>query len=293
MNRHEQHARVPVSPVVALGLLLLLAAGWPAVGETRHQGAEAETLQTAAFDHTYRRWAALLEYHVFEDRLDYAGLRRDHAELRAALAELEAVTPADMEGWTRAQRFAFWVNAYNLACVALVVEGYPIASINDLSKPDDPVWDRPAARLGAHLEGAGTHLSLNQIEHELIRPRFADARIHAALNCASIGCPPLAVQPYRAEQLEQQLDTITGAFLGDRERNRFEPAAGRVHLSKVFEWFPEDFAAEEGGLSGFLNRHAPQEAHGPWLGSAELRFLEWDWALNDLTEQQRRRRAPR
>ncbi len=240
-----------------------------------------------SFDHAYRRWAGLLDRHLHGGRLDYAGLKAERDELGAALAELEAVTPEQLAAWPRAKRFAFWINAYNLACVARVVEGYPVRSINDLSRPDEPVWQQPAARLGAHLEGAGTHLSLDQIEHAVIRPRFRDARIHAALNCASLGCPPLAQTPFTAEGLDAQLNAITRTFLADPTRNRFEPASGRVHLSKVFEWFPEDFADEEGGLAGFLNRHAPTSQRGPWLENAEVRYLEWDWSLNDLTDEQR------
>jgi hypothetical protein len=245
----------------------------------------AQTSRPArGFDHTHGRWNSVLAAHVQGDRFDYAALKKDRDDLDGYLQDLGKVSPGELEGWTRDERFVFWVNAYNAFTIQRVVDNYPIESIRDIGTDKESVWDQsfiPLGRLRPALER--TKLSLNDIEHKILRPEFKDARVHAAVNCASRGCPPLAAQALKPERLGEQLDDLVRAWLADPGRNRYQRDRGRVEVSRVFEWFVEDFAGQQGGLRGFLARYAPA-AEARWIAKADelkIDFLEYDWRLND------------
>jgi hypothetical protein len=224
-----------------------------------------------------------LDEHVEGGLVDYRAFAEDREALDGYIATLTAVTPAQAAEWTQDQRFAFFANAYNAHVVALVLDAYPLMSINDLSTEEQTVWGRPFIALGAHLseERAGKPISLDELEHRILRPRFEDPRVHVAVNCASMGCPPLDDRAITAEGLDAQLDRLMRAFLADEEQNRFDPKRKRIELSKIFEWFEEDFVDEAGSLAAYLQRYAPTEETA-WIGRAEITHREYDWALNDV-----------
>ncbi len=247
----------------------------------------------AAFDHSHAAWRALLERHVvmaehgFASALHYAGMQAERAQLGAYLARLSAVTPEEYAGWSRAQRLAFLINAYNAFTVELVLSRYPgLESIKDLGTPLRSPWKKKFFR----LLGKARHL--DALEHGLIRAPgvFDDARIHTALVCASVGCPMLRNEPYVAERLDAQLDDALRRFLSDRSRNRFDEGSGRLAVSRVFDWYRKDFEpgpTGTGSLAAVFARHAEQLADGQAARSSirdgryRLEFLPYDWALND------------
>lgn len=234
------------------------------------------------FDHEHSGWTAILAEHLQGSDFDYAALKKDRKALDAYLKSLEAVDGRRFAEWKREQRYAFWINAYNAYTIRAVVEAYPVKSITDIGSKDESVWDQRSIPLGKLWKKAkGAKLSLNQIEHELLRPEFKDPRVHAAVNCASKGCPPLAAKAFASKTLEEQLDRATRAWLADAARNRFEPSKKRVRLSKIFEWFPEDFTRGKSSLGGWLAKYAPEE-HREFLsaGKFSVQYLEYDWALN-------------
>jgi len=239
------------------------------------------------FDHTHAEWTAVLAEHLEGSDFDYAALKKERAPLDAYLRTLESVDAKGFAAWKRDERYAFWINAYNAYTIRAVVEAYPVESITKIGTKEESVWDRSFVPLGELWSKAkGTKLSLNQIEHEVLRPEFKDARVHAAVNCASKGCPPLAAKAYAAKTLDDQLDATTKAWLADASRNRFEPSKKRVRLSKIFEWFPEDFTRGGTSLGAWLAKYAPEE-HREFLakGNFSVRYLEYDWALNDVKER--------
>ena len=228
---------------------------------------------------------ALLERHsqtvddVAGTRVDYRGLR-DAPAWRALVASL-AAAPRPAPG-DRDATLAFWINAYNILAIDLVVQHQPRGSIRDIGSLLRPVWKREAGVV------AGRPYSLHHIEHEILRP-LGDPRIHAAIVCASLSCPSLRRSAYRGAGLDAQLDAQVRQFLGDpRKGLRF--AAGELWLSKIFRWFEEDFAAG-GGVLPFVSRYLDEagrarlRALGP---EPELHYLDYDWQLNALA---RRRQA--
>jgi len=211
---------------------------------------------------SHEKWDGLLGKHVSEEGVvDYRGFQKDTAQLNAYLKMLAQHTPA--KSWGRNEKMAYWINAYNAFTVKLILDNYPLKSIRDLDH--GAVWDRKWIELG------GQTYSLNQIEHEILRKRFPDPRIHFAVNCAAASCPPLLNGAYVAGKLDAQLERQTKAFIGSHTYNKLAPQ--KVIVSKIFDWYGEDF----GELIPFLNRYTEMSINR----RAEIQFREYDWALNE------------
>jgi Protein of unknown function, DUF547 len=242
-----------------------------------------------AFDHAYAGWDALLKKHVRwlpdqkQSRVGYAGMAADRAALKAALAELSAVSPVAFGAFTRPQQMAFLINAYNAFTVELILTAYPrLKSIKDLGSFTTSAWKKPFFTL------LGEQRHLDWIEHEQLRPKYNEPRIHTAIVCASIGCPALRPDAFTSDKLEAQLEDGMRRFLGDATRNR--ASAGKLEVSSIFKWFREDF---EKGHQGFQRvedvfaRYAPLLSGDPavqeQLKARKLKpeFLDYDWSLND------------
>jgi inosine-uridine nucleoside N-ribohydrolase len=247
----------------------------------------------AAFDHGYAAYAAVLRDYARPPRVDYAALQRGRAALDAAVAVFAAPSAADVEGWTRERRLAFWINAYNAFTLRTIVDHYPIrASWFTLAPRNsirqiDAVWTAPSWR------AAGRTLSLDDIEHTILRPQFKEPRIHFAINCASVGCPPLAGEPYRAAGLDTQLDAAARRYLASPHGLRTEGHTLRV--SKILDWYGEDFVATfapdaagkpdriERAVRAVVARFGPPDAAALARNpSTSVRYLNYDWSLNDV-----------
>lgn len=244
----------------------------------------------AAFDRSHGAWTTLLAAHVQWNEagtatsVDYAGCARDRAALDAYRAALAVVAEPDFAAWPAADRLAFLVNAYNANTIALVLTGYPgLASIKDLGGWLSSPWKQSFVTL------LGATRSLDDIEHGLIRGGVGadEPRVHFALNCASIGCPALRPEAYRGEMLEAQLADQAQRFLSDRTRNRWDAAAGRLQVSKIFDWYGKDFTRAAGSVAAFLGRYAERLSDEATVraaiaaGTATVTFLDYDWRLND------------
>lgn len=247
-----------------------------------------------AFDHTHGDWERLLQRHVVlsadgkASQVDYAGFQAERGDLDAYLAQLSAVRNKDFSRWSQEQRLAFLINAYNAFTVQLILSRYPdIASIRDLGGFLRSPWKRRFFT----LLGASRHL--DELEHELIRAPgvYDEPRIHFAVNCASIGCPMLRHEAYVAERLDAQLNDAMRRFLTDRSRNRFESEQGLLRVSKIFDWYEEDFidpARITTSIEQYLQHQARLLADSPEAltrlkkGDFRIRFLDYDWRLNDI-----------
>ena len=216
-------------------------------------------------------WHDLLQRRVDGRGLvDYAGLAADPADregLDRYLAQFARAVEAPATG---AERHAALINAYNAFTLRRVV-ALGVA-------PDGSFWAHDPFQRRIHPIG-GAAVSLDDIEHRALRPEM-DYRVHAALVCAAVSCPPLWREAYTADNLETALDQRMAVWLGREDLNRFERERDRVVLSKIFDWFEEDFAAA-GGVPAILGRHGP-EALRPWLagGDYRIRHLPYDKALN-------------
>lgn len=246
-----------------------------------------------SFDHSHAAWSRLLQQHVVVQRggrasqVRYAGLLAQRSELQHYLRQLSAVSRAGFEGFSRAQQMAFLINAYNAFTVELILTRYPrLESIKDLGNFLSSPWKQRWITL------LGETVSLDDIEHGLLRKRgvYDDPRIHFAVNCASIGCPMLREEAYVPERLDAQLDAQMQRFMSDRERNRWNPQAKRLELSRIFDWYAEDFRLGHQGIfslhglaSRFANVLADSETDRALILSSQvlITYLDYDWRLND------------
>ena len=235
-------------------------------------------------------WDSLVKKHVKwlpdgkQSRVDYAGFAKDRAEVKKVLDALSAVPRAEFDTWTQPQRMAFLINAYNAFTVELILTKYPdLKSIKDLGSFVQSPWKKKFFTL------LGEPRYLDWIEHEQLRPLYADPRVHAAVNCASIGCPALRNEAFTAAKLEAQLDDGMLRFMGDRTRNRAKD--GKLEVNSIFKWFREDFEKGHKGfgkLEDVFAKYATQlsddAADQERLKAKTLAvsFLDYDWSLNAI-----------
>jgi len=238
----------------------------------------------AGFDHSHARWSEILAANVRGENVDYKAIQSNRAALDSYLASLESVMPEEFASWSRSQQLAFWIDAYNAFAVKRVVDAYPIASIQDLGDGKGKVWDQEFIPLGKLFPDAGGNdLSLNDIENRILRPRFKDARVFAAIHRASRSSPPLLAKAYVGERLDEQLDSQVASWLADPSRNRFDAQASKVAVSRIFDWFKDDFARDAGSVQAWLAAHAPAKERD-WLSSAKevaIEFQPYSWKLDD------------
>lgn len=215
-------------------------------------------------------YAALLKAHVKDGRVDYRGFKTDEKKLSSYLIILEKT---DTGSLSPDEQFAFYINAYNAWTIQLILTGYPgIESIKDLGHLFQSPWKKKICRIDGKI------LTLDEIEHEILRPRFKDPRVHFAINCASKSCPPLYPEPFTGKELNQQLDEAAAAFINDPERNRLE--GNTLYVSKIFKWFAEDF---KGDVIGFFRQYAKGSLKSKLdnlTNSVKIKYLEYDWSLN-------------
>lgn len=230
----------------------------------------------SGFDHSHAALTAVLAAHVKGGRVDYKALNRNPAPLQTYLDVLAAVPRGEFDGWGRAQRLAFLINLYNAATLKLIVDHYPVKSIKDIGGLFSSPWKQAVVQAFG-----GTH-TLDQIEHGMIRPKFGEPRAHFAVNCASIGCPPLRAEAYDASRLDAQLDDQARAFLEDSSKNRVAARKGALYLSPIFKWFKADFTAKSGTVERFIAPFvADEDARAAVLsGRLSISYTVYDWGLN-------------
>ena len=261
----------------------------------------AATASAQAFDHEHSAWTVLLKKHVVlisggkASQLDYAGMAKDRGALQAYLQTLSGVPEPAFQGWSKAQRIAFLINAYNAFTVEKILTRYPdIGSIWDFGK----IFGNPFKDEFFTLFDRA--FTLDKIEHETLRKpgAYDEPRVHFAVNCASIGCPMLREEAYVAERLDAQLEEQTARFLSDRTRNRYDASRERLEVSKIFDWFKEDWQSGYRGFNGktpaitsreaYFARYAKLLADAPAAqarvaaGKLPISFLEYDWSLNNV-----------
>jgi hypothetical protein len=245
-----------------------------------------------AFDRVLRRF-------VDEDgRVDYPGLKEDPADLDRYYALVAAYSPDSHPDLfaSRADRLAYWINAYNAVVLRTVVARYPIAGVEDVAAPF-PFW-LFSSKLGffvfQYAAYGGETANLYSLENFVVRKRFGDPRVHFALNCASRGCPRLPRHAFRGPDLERQLDAEAHRFFAEERNLRIDHRQKTVHLSSILDWFEDDFldwyearhGSEKPTLVKYAALYAPPETAAALRRAAgyAVRFVPYDWRLNDRTE---------
>jgi hypothetical protein len=241
-------------------LLCLLCLTIPAVGWPMDE-----------VDHSL--YGDLLSKYVKGGVVDYHGFQQEEKKLDQYLEVLEKT---DTKKLSRNEQLAFYINAYNAWTIKLILSAYPgVESIWDLGSRIFK-WKSPFRKEIIRIEGK--RISLDDLEHGIIRPRFKDPRVHFAVNCASKSCPPLISEPYEGSTLDQQLDRATRSFLNSSERNRLE--GNILYVSKIFKWFADDF---DNDVVGFFLKYAEEDLKQRLQAGADklkVEYLDYDWSLN-------------
>jgi len=236
----------------------------------------AMTAATAeTFDHEHTTFTALLSEVVvvngYQSRVDYPKLIGQRDELDQYVTALSAVTRSDFDAFSPDQQLAFLINTYNGYQLLQVIDHYPLESIKDVGSFFSSPWSKKFFRL------FDESTSLDIVEHQLIRQIFNEPRIHFAVNCASISCPPLMPEAFVASNLDAQLDAATINFLADRQANYLEGST--LYLSKIFDWYEEDFG---GSVVAFVAGYWPEPSSAlkQKPNAIKVAYSAYDWNLN-------------
>jgi hypothetical protein len=222
---------------------------------------------------SHQLWNELLKVNVKPNgQVDYKGFIREKPKLESYLKLLSENAP-DRSKWSKNEQLAYWINVYNAYTVKLIVDFYPTKSIRDLG----PRIKIPLIKDVWHYKFfkiAGVEMSLDEVEHSILRKEFEEPRIHFAINCASVSCPPLLNEAFVANNLENQLMRVTTTFVNDPSRNKISSQSAQ--LSSIFSWFKGDFT-KKGTLIEFLNRYSKVKISP----NARISFLDYNWNLNE------------
>ena len=269
-----------------LPLLLFLAScgGSPTnLGETNQE--TQEYTATSAQPFNYQTYNSILkEYVNAEGLVDYERLKENRQKLDDFNAAIGAVMPSTYDSWTEAEKIAFLINAYNSFTLESIIDNYPTKSIRNIIG----VWKI------RKFDIVGEKLTLDHIEHQILRKEFNEPGIHVALVCAAISCPPLRREAYTGNQLEEQLDDQAKKFLGNSQGFKIDSQNNTIYLSSIFKWFGEDFEktyGQEPNIDGlnetetaivnYAHKYVNSDAQ-KFLkqGGYQVKYSDYDWSLN-------------
>lgn len=227
------------------------------------------------FDTTHQSLDNLLKRHVAQGLVDYGALKADRAALDAYLDTAGKVTEEEFKQWDESTRLAFLINLYNAATLQLIIDNYPVDSIKSIGSLLRSPWSLEVVTLH------GKKISLDTLEHGIIRKQYPEPRIHFAVVCAAVGCPPLRAEAYVGDRLDTQLAEQTRSFLSDPEKNRVDSAAKTLHLSPIFKWYRQDFEVGGTTLNDYVAPWYAEQVNRAQLANYTVKFTDYDWALND------------
>ncbi|ACB73597.1 DUF547 domain-containing protein [Opitutus terrae] len=229
-----------------------------------------------AFDHSHALFDRVLKAQVRDGRVNYAALQAAPKPLDDYLAQLAAVTTTEFDGWSQPERLAFLINLYNAATLKLIIDHYPVKSIRSIGWLPGAAWKQEG------VEVFGRKISLDELEHGIIRRDYREPRVHFALVCAARGCPPLREETFVGAHLDAQLEDQGKRFLGTAAKNRVDAASRIVYLSPIFKWFAEDFGGTDGAVLQFVAPFLSEEARRVLAaGDCKISYTDYDWSLND------------
>ena len=246
----------------------------------------------APADLRFAAYGELLGRVVHGAEVDYRAILGDRSTLDRIVAEFAEVPAATEKGWEARDRMAFWINAYNLFTLRAIVDHYPIRGSWFSRAPRNSIRQIDGVWTTLKWRASGRDVTLDQIEHGVLRPEFGDARVHMAVNCASKSCPPLRGEPYVGADLNRQLDDAARRYLASSAGARVD--GNRLLVSKIFDWYGGDFVkqyaemhpgvepANDRAIRGFVERYGLPPAAAAARAGAAIRFLDYDWSLNDV-----------
>ncbi len=261
-----------------IGILLILCVigasflYWNRVERDERVGRAVSPTAADAFSHDQFD-QVLRQYVDSQGRVNYAALKKDSQALESYLDQLAVTSPDNLP--TRQDKLAFWINAYNALTIKGVIDHYPTPSVRRI-KPLGGFFRRIIYQVGGHS------YTLNDIEHGIIRAKFYEPRIHFALVCASKGCPQLENRAFLPDTLEEQLENATRNFINNPEKVRLEHPDRVLYLSKIFEWYAEDFEERADNVIDFIAVYMSQaDAAFIKQEGIQVKYLDYDWTLNN------------
>lgn len=209
-------------------------------------------------------WDALLKKHIKTNGIDYESFLKDKKNLEVYLKQFESIS---LKNVTEKEQLALFINAYNAFTIELILSNYSstLKSIKDIKTP----WDNKIYNIG------GTKYSLNEIEHKFLRENLKEPRIHFAINCASISCPPLQPYAFLPDQIESQLSEVTTKFINSPEGVRI--TENKIEISQIFNWFKKDFETEKTTLTNFISKFLNPSID---ISKHKISYIDYNWNLN-------------
>ena len=241
---------------------------------------------TEPFDNTYTIYASVLSSYIQDDKVDYQKLQTNRADLDSYINQLAGTSQKQLESMNHDEQMAYWINAYNGITLRSIIDAYPVKSIQDIKG----VWKEKKWYV------AEQEVSLDQIEHQILRPIFNDARVHFAVNNGSIGCPPLFHKPFRGENLQTEIEMVASNFVNNPKRHKIDFQKHTVETTEIFSWFWQDFvnnynqftfknAADiENAVLNFTYQYLDNsnKAEFDTTTNWKVSFYRYDWSLNDI-----------
>ena len=271
----------------ALSISTGLSATVPAYADMAEKFGKFSKGASASVDHAV--WDRLLQKYVVVgengglNRVRYAAFKTEgHRQLKDYIRQLEGVRLATLD---RGEQFAFWANLYNAKTIDIVLDHYPVTSIRNITITGG-VFNFLKKSVGAGgpwkakvVTVGGQRLSLDNIEHDIMRRVFRDPRVHYAVNCASIGCPNLQAQAFTGARLNAMLDKGARDFINDTRGMQI--VGDRVQVSSIYKWFVSDFGGSDQGVLSHIRKYAMPKLQKKLAGVTSISDYAYDWRLND------------
>ncbi len=226
------------------------------------------------FDHEYSGYQkSISRYISVKDGLvDYKQIKVHSSGITKFLKQTSLVDKKVYSSWSEDQKLAFLINLYNVSTIKLIIDNYPLESIKDIGAP----WDMK------FIDYLGSKISLNILEHEIIRKQTDDPRVHFALVCAAKGCAVLRTDPFTALELDDQLEEATKLFFSTRFKNYLDSYNSKLYLSPIFKWYSEDFAKKSGSVKKYVLPYLTNEGLSESkIEKLKISYTNYDWSLND------------
>jgi len=229
----------------------------------------------------YSSWQKILGLYLKDGLVNYSAVKDDSALLKGVVSQLENVKKEKYDRWSQDEKKAFWINAYNIEAIKLIVDHYPLKrslGLQAIRYPASSIQQIPDVWNKEALTILGKKVSLNYIENEILRKEFQDPRIHFSIVCASLGCPVLRDEPYVFDQLASQLNDQVSKFVQDTKKARYDSRSNTLYISPIFKWFKEDFE-QVGGIVTFVKKYMPSDIK--LSDDAKIQWMDYDWSLNE------------
>ena len=286
--------------IAVLALLLISLFIQPSLNSFTIISYGLEEVKSDSFDHSYGTYNSLLNRYVENAQVNYGGFIDSRAEFETFLRALGSVDENDFESWTEKERLAFWINAYNAFTIKAIIDHYPIkrsfSLVGIFYAPSNSILQIKGVWTKLQFRAVGRMVTLDEIEHQILRKEFNEPRIHMAINCASISCPDLSDEAYVPKRLEEQLAEASSNFVNNPDKGVYvDEQSGKVKFSKIFKWFGDDFINNYGSKKLFnsysLKQNAVLNFTTDYLESQQTKeylmnnrlkigYLGYDWHLN-------------